>query len=773
MKTGERHQAISCLLFAIAMTQAPDITIATLLNGLSPDVNGEAINNIRCAYDFACRAHGQRRRSSGELYTDHDLAVAQTVLQLGLDDPTTLIVSLLHDVLRPHTGINQAAVAQSFGKEVAKLVSGVNELDNYVKQASQRANIVELGTKGIDRRTLEAIRRAILSIVDDDIRIILIRMADSLQELRKASNLQPERQLQIAYEAMHIFAQIANRLGIWQLKWELEDLAFRYLDPGQYRDIARRLDEKREQRTSRIEQAAAKLRNKLKEMNLRATVTGRPKHLYSIYRKMTRKQVDFDQIYDLEALRIILEPSDPAAYESKTNKEKDDEDRALCYQVLGAVHSLWQPIPREFDDYIASPKTNGYKSLHTAVLDIETGQRLEIQIRTVRMHLEAEKGVAAHWAYKEQEGRWSTSLQRRIQTLRGLLATLQEEDVVGENGESLEIERLEERIHVFTPLGDVVDLPSGSTPIDFAYQIHTEIGHRCRGARVNSKIVSLDCKLKSGDRVEILTAKRGGPNRDWMNPSMGYTATPRTRSKIRQWFRQQEREQNIIRGREVVERELRRLGLADGYSIQEIAAALKYRDVAEFLAKVGFGDIQSAQVSGAISLMHQSLSPEDEELLPLLRPKPKGKGLIVKGVTGLYTKLAGCCNPAPPEPIVGYITRGSGITIHHRDCPQLANMQGEDRQRIIDEGVEWGTDTDTHPVPIVVRAYRRPGLIEDMINILRGQQISIPSTKTVTANSIMTVYLIAEVTDLKQLEYLLTKFDNLPNVIEAHRQRWS
>jgi GTP pyrophosphokinase len=486
---------------------------------------------------------------------------------------------------------------------------------------------------------------------------------------------------------------------------------------------------------------------------------------------MKRKQLEFDQVYDLEALRVILEPSDPKSYLNKSRKEQEEEDRTVCYQVLGAVHNLWQPIPREFDDYIANPKANGYQSLHTAVLDSKTGQRLEVQIRTLRMHEEAERGVAAHWAYKEQGTRLSASIQRRIQTLRGLLATLQDDDIVNEGSESLEIENLEENIQVITPIGDVVDLPYGATPIDFAYQIHTEIGHRCRGARVNGKLVSLDYKLKRGDRVEILTAKRGGPNRDWMNPSLGYTANPRTRSKIRHWFRQQEREQNIAQGREVIQRELRRLGLGDSYTVQEIAKALKYKDVEDFLAKVGFGDIQSTQISGAISLIQHK--PEDAELLPLLQPRKKGKGLVVKGVSGLYTRFAGCCNPIPPDPIVGYITRGSGITIHHRDCPQLANIRGEDRKRLIDEGIEWGSEAETHPVPIVVRAYQRPGLLEEMINFLRAQKISVPSTKTLTANSIVTIYMIAEITDLKQLEYLLTKFENLPNVIEARRQSWS
>ncbi len=764
------------------MNRYPVITLDTFIKGLPADMSGEAVKQIRCAYDFANRAHAMKRRDSGELYIEHDLAVAQTILQLGFGDAATLTASLLHDVLRPHTSTTIEAVRDSFGPDVAMLVEGLADLDRYTQKAtasaSEKKKRAQLGVAVLDdKQILEGIRRAIRTIIDDDIRIILIRMADSLQNLRKASNLEREQQQQIAYEALHIYARLANRLGIWQLKWELEDLAFRYLDPEKYREIARGLDARREERNQRIEEAANKLRVRLKEMGLRGTVTGRSKHIYSIYRKMKRKQLNFDQIYDLEALRVILEPNDPQAYAAKSLKEKEEEDRNLCYQVLGVVHSLWEPIPREFDDYIAKPKANGYMSLHTAVQTSkkpdETKYKLEVQIRTLRMHIEAEKGVAAHWAYKEQGVNLSASVQRRIEALRGLLVMLQEEDITSENGESLEIETLEERIQVLTPIGDVVDLAYGSTPIDFAYQIHTEIGHRCRGARVNGKMVSLDYKLKTGDRVEILTAKRGGPNRDWMNPSMGYTATARTRSKIRQWFRQQEREQNIQQGREVVERELRRLGLSDTYTVQDIATALKYNDEEDFLARVGFGDIQSNQVSGAITLMRQHLDEKDQELLPLLRPKPKGKGLIVKGVSGLATKIAGCCNPIPPDPIVGYITRGSGITIHKRDCKQLARMDGEDRDRIVEEGIEWGMDANVYPVPLVVRAYQRSGLLEDMISILRGQKVNVPSTKTLTANSIMTIYLIVEVADLQQLEYILAKFNNLPNVTEARRQKWA
>ncbi|HMT19802.1 MAG TPA: TGS domain-containing protein, partial [Promineifilum sp.] len=549
--------------------------------------------------------------------------------------------------------------------------------------------------------------------------------------------------------------------------------------PEKYREIVRQLDEKDESRTLKIERAAARLRERLNEMGLRAVVTGRPKHIYSIYRKMMRKELDFGQIYDIQALRVIIElpeyitagtstNSNDKKRNTKARRERGDLERDLCYQVLGAVHSLWQPIRGEFDDYIGSPKANGYKSLHTAVIDSESGQKLEVQIRTQRMHEEAERGIAAHWAYKEQGTHISSSTQRQLQNLRELLVTLQEEedDVDG----LVDVGKLEERIHVYTPNGKIIDLPLGSTSIDFAYQIHTELGHLCRGARVNGKLVSLDYQLKSGDKVEIVKGKRGGPNRDWMNPSLGYTGSARTRSKIRQWFRQQERDQNIAQGREVIERELKRLGLLEVYTVEDIAHALKYDNLEEFLAKVGFGDIQTAQITGAIAVMQQALRAEYKELLPLFRPPAsRRKGLTVRGVEGLHTRMAGCCNPIAPEPIIGYITRGQGVTIHSQSCDQLKGIT--DKERLIE--VDWGTESEKYPIPIVVTAYRRGGLIEDMVSTLRGQQINVPKTKLVTVDNIMKVYLIAEVADINQLNWLLTKLENLPKVIKAQRQSWS
>ncbi|MBK8985757.1 MAG: bifunctional (p)ppGpp synthetase/guanosine-3',5'-bis(diphosphate) 3'-pyrophosphohydrolase [Chloroflexi bacterium] len=575
------------------MTQSEITTISELLAALPEGATGKTTDSISRAYLFAKEAHAEERRVSGESYLEHDLGVAQVLVKLGVD-AHTIVAGLLHDCLYAHTTKREGDLRQAFGEEITALVVGVNKLYAYAEQQSR----MNQQTDESGSARLEATRRAILSIIEGDIRVILIRMADCLQDLRKASGLPREQQLAIANEAMNIYAPLANRLGVWQFKWELEDLAFRYLEPEAYREIASKLAERRTGRAERIDQATGRLSTRLKEMGLKATVTGRPKHIYSIARKMKRKQISFEQIFDVHAVRVILEPSDKDAYAKMSLKEKDETDRNLCYQVLGAVHSLWQPIPKEFDDYIASPKANGYKSLHTAVIDNLSGQTLEVQIRTARMHEEAEKGIAAHWAYKEDGARVTASVQRRIQNLRELLVALREVGDPTTDSEIFETELLAERIYAFTPRGDVVDLPVGSTPIDFAYQIHTEVGHRCRGARVNGKMVSLDYKLKSGQRVEILTAKRGGPSRDWMNASLGYTGSARTRSKIRQWFRAQEREQNILQGREVVERELRRLGLSDVYSVADIAEALKYDDVDSFLAKVGLATFKVRKSAG-------------------------------------------------------------------------------------------------------------------------------------------------------------------------------
>ncbi|MDX1616387.1 MAG: bifunctional (p)ppGpp synthetase/guanosine-3',5'-bis(diphosphate) 3'-pyrophosphohydrolase [Candidatus Promineifilaceae bacterium] len=723
------------------MTRIPPATIKQLRQLLHENGSSNRLELVEQAFQFVKSGHGDRRRQSGELYWQHDLEVAFLVAQLGVD-VSTIAAAMLHDILLPHTERRLDDVRTKFGEDVESLVAALDKLAPYTdKHDDQRGD-----------KTLERIRRAILTIVDGDARVIVIHLADRLVDLRSAKGLPVEVRRRLAKEARDIHAPLANRLGIWQLKWEIEDRAFSYLETKQFDRIAQQIAERRPERTERIDQAVAKLNERITAAGIEAEVSGRPKHIYSIFRKMRDKGLNFEQIYDIRALRVIVEESDPS----------------LCYQALGIVHNLWQPIPHEFDDYIARPKSNGYQSLHTAVID-ERGQNLEVQIRTRAMHEEAERGIAAHWAYKEG-GRGGDAFSQHVNWLRQLISSLREEDGADPDDEVLKGEILGERIYVFTPQGDVIDLPTGATPIDFAYAIHTEVGHRCRGARVNGKMVSLDYQLRSGEKVEVITASKGGPSRDWMNESLGYAASARTRSKVRSWFRQQERDKNIAQGRDVVNRELKRLGVTDVYTIQDIAQALKFDDAEQFLAKVGFGDIQSAQIGGAIAALQQKLKPDDELRQLLERTQKKtGKQPTVRGLSGLHTKMAKCCNPIPPEPIMGYITRGRGVTIHTEHCKQL--LATREPERWIE--VEWGADEDTYPIPIVIRAYRRPGLMDDIANLLTGANIALSKTKTVNEDGIATIFMVAEVSSLDQLNWILGRFEKLNNVIEARRQRWS
>lgn len=730
------------------------ISLDELVASLPAGTPQPAINDIIKAYQFVQETHAEHQPDLTQHLTKHSVAVAHIISQLELDSPT-IIAALLHNLLPYNLDTSDIEIA--FGGKTAHLITGLKKLATYTQEYSDET----------DTTRWEEIRGAMLTIIEGDIRVVLVQLANILQQLRKAGEQPVAERQAVAQKVMYIYAPLANRLGIWQLKWELEDLAFRYSQPEQYKKIASRLDEKRVVREERIQTAITTLREAVSEVGIEATIIGRPKHIYSIYRKMERKKVDFSEIYDAQALRVIISTEELEA-SNKKRKQKDQLAKGLCYQVLGFVHSLWQPIPQEFDDYVGSPKPNGYQSLHTAVRD-EAGNTLEVQIRTDRMDKEAERGVAAHWAYKEGEGQARTALNRRIQQFREMLATVQqatESQVL--DTEALHNEVFGERVYVFTPRGDVLELPAGSTPIDFAYKIHTEVGHRCRGAKIDNKMVSLDYQLKSGERVEIITAGRGGPSRDWMSESLGYTGSARTRGKIRQWFRQQERDKNIVQGRDIVLRELKRLGLQDEISLDELALAMHETDVDQFLLKVGFGDIQLAQLGGAIAVIQKESRPDDE-LVQLLSPSEKThKGMTVKGMSGLHTKLAKCCTPIPPEPILGYITRGRGVTVHNANCATLNSIS--ERERIIE--VDWGIEKQTHPIPMVIRAYHRSGLVEEIAKILQGRNITVPKTKRTTANTISTIYLIAEVHNLEELHWLFQRVEKVKNVFEVRRQRW-
>jgi len=582
----------------------------------------------------------------------------------------------------------------------------------------------------------------VLAMVDD-LRVIIIKLADRLHNMRTLDYLPPDRQLRVARETMDVFAPLANRLGIWQLKWQLEDLAFRYLEPEQYHTIARLVAEQRAQRVSYLERAIAAVRARLDEEGLHYRITGRSKHLYSIYCKMQEKDRSFDQIYDLFGIRVIVE------------QERE------CYHALGAIHSLWRPIAGEFDDYIALPKDNGYQSLHTAVIALE-GRPLEVQIRTEAMHQVAEYGVAAHWRYKEGPSR-NIRFEERLNLVLQARELPAEADDALQFASALKGDLFAERVYVFTPKGDIVDLPAGSTPVDFAYLIHSEIGHRCRGAKIDGRLVALDYQLQTGDQVEILTAKQGGPSRDWLNPHLNYVATQRARQKIRRWFRAQERDQNIAQGREILDRELRRLGL-DQESYTEIAALFNFDTVDDFLEALGFGDINPQQIATKID----QASAKSERLKLQAIPERAVTDIRVKGVGDLYTRMATCCKPVPGDEIIGYITRGKGVTVHRTDCPNITHLQ--ERERLVN--VSWGEARDEYPVQIEIQGIDRRGLLRDIAAEIADLGLNMSSAQVTThSDNTATVSLTVAVEGISQLSMVMTRLQGIRDVLDVRRQR--
>jgi GTP pyrophosphokinase len=716
--------------------------LETLLARLDGNLAPPDRDLIQRAYELAATAHEGQPRASGEPYIQHSLAVAKILGDLHLD-PVVIAAALLHDVVED-TGFTIEDIQKEFGDEVARLVDGVTKLQ-HIDQLSN------LEQRSLSDLNSESLRKTFLAMVDD-VRVVLIKLADRLHNMRTLSALPDERRKRIARETLDVFAPLANRLGIWQMKWELEDLGFRYLEPQKYKEIARLIAERRSEREAQIERILATLMKKLADAGIEADVTGRPKHIYSIYRKMSRKGVTFDQIYDERALRVIV------------------EDVAACYQALGIVHSLWRPIPGEFDDYIATPKDNMYRSLHTAVV-ADDGKTLEVQIRTQEMHQTAEYGIAAHWRYKEG-GRRDTEYENKIAWLRSLLDWRHDVNDATDFVESLKTDVFQDRVYVFTPRGDIIDLPAGATPIDFAYHVHTEVGDRCRGAKANGRLVSLDYQLRTGDQVEILTAKRGGPSRDWLNPHLGYTKTQRARAKIRQWFKRQDRDKNIAQGREFLERELKRLGV-DALGHDRIAKLFGYDKVDDFFAAVGTGDINTQQIAAQIvnlDMEQRAATAPDVAGVPVELPAlplpVSGRGVEVRGTGGLLTHLARCCNPLPGDDIVGYITRGRGVTVHRRDCPNI--LSSEEHERLIE--VSWGGAHQTYPVMVKIVAYDRGGLLHEISGIVAGEGINMSQVNSITNRNIATVFTTMEITSIDQLAKVLAKIERVPNVIEARRQ---
>jgi GTP pyrophosphokinase len=711
--------------------------IETLLDRLPYDISSEEQAFIRKAYEWADAAHYGTRRASGEPFIEHSLETAQTVAELGLDT-ATVAASLLHDVIED-TSITREELEEEFGAEVASLVDGVTKL----KQ------IDELGQTGPGKfpsERAESLRKMFLAMADD-VRVVMIKLADRLHNMRTLWALRPDQQQRIASETLEIFAPLTNRLGIWQIKWQLEDLSLRYLDPVKYREISGLVAEGQANRQLYLESIVGLLQEELTQIGITAEISGRPKHIYSIYEKMQRKGISFAQIYDVRAIRVLVD------------RVQD------CYAALGVVHSLWRPIPGEFDDYIATPKDNMYQSLHTAVVTDE-GKTLEVQIRTHEMHRRAEYGIAAHWRYKEHAKR-DPAFEAKIAWLRSLMEWRQEVTDAYEFVDALKSDVFEERVYVFTPKGDIIDLPAGSTPIDFAFHIHTEIGYRCRGAKVDGKLVSLDHQLRNGEQVEILTTKRGGPGRDWLNPALGYVKTSRARQKIRQWFRRQDRDQNIARGRDLLDRELKRLGVTE-LSYEAIAKRFDYEKVDDFLAAIGFGDVNTQQIATRVM-------PDEgpERVIPteVIPRRPSPTGVRVRGVGNLLTNLARCCNPAPGDEITGYITQGRGVTVHRCDCPNILYLAEGHRERVIE--VEWenGRAPEVYPVVVHVLAYDRDGLLRDISGVVADENINMSavSIKTLRRRNLADMIATLEIQSVSQLSRVLAKIEALPNVLEASR----
>jgi len=716
--------------------QAQSVSLEKLLKDIPETPSQDGRELIKRAYKQAEAAHAHQKRASGEPYIQHCLAVAQILADLRLD-PVTIAAALLHDTVEDST-VTLEDLRQNFGDEVARLVDGVTKLGQINK-------VSQLGRRDLRDEEAESLRKMFLAMADD-VRVVLIKLADRLHNMRTLGALSKEQQQRIAEETLEIFAPLANRLGIWQIKWELEDLGFRYLNPTKYQEITALLDERRADRERRIARIVRILEKRLRKEGIEAEISGRPKHIYSIYTKMQRKGLPFEQIHDVRGVRIIV------------NTVRD------CYAVLGIVHSLWRPIPGEFDDFIATPKDNMYQSLHTAVVGPD-GKTLEVQIRTHEMHRIAELGIAAHWRYKEHAKR-DPVFEAKIAWLRSLMDWRQELTDAWEFIDSLKTDVFQDRVYAFTPKGDIIDLPAGSTPVDFAYRIHTEVGHRCRGAKVNGRLVSLDYQLKTGDQVEILTAKRGGPSRDWLNPHLGYIKTSRARQKIRQWFRRQDRTEAIAQGRQLLEKELKRLGL-DQKNHEEIAALFKFDKVEDLLAAIGYGDINVQQI--AAKLIEVEREPEEVGLPETAPPPPVVSGVTVRGVGDLLTRVAGCCHPLPGDPVVGYVTRGRGITIHRQDCPNILYLV--DRERLIE--VEWGEELkQVFPVMIEVLAYDRTGLMRDITEIMAGERINITSASVTTHPRDHTAVITAtlEISSIEQLSRVLTRIERLPNVFEARRK---
>jgi GTP pyrophosphokinase len=723
------------------------------LAALPPSYASEERRRIAEACDLLVSCRGGQTLETGESAVRHLLSTADILAGLHMD-ADALIAALLNGCLQ-RSGLTEAQLSERLGPGIAGMVGDLHRI-------GQIANVDAVIAAKDQNRHEENLRRLLLGIAED-VRVVLVVLAERLHLMRSIKGLEDERRRKIAGDTQRVYAPLANRLGIWQVKWELEDLALRYLEPAEYKRIAKLLGDRRAERERYIADVIATLQAKFEEAGLRAEISGRPKHIYSIWRKMQRKNVDIEQIFDLRALRVLV------------------DDVAGCYAALGIVHGLWRHIPKEFDDYIATPKGNMYQSLHTAV--VGPGDKpLEVQIRTWDMHRHAELGVAAHWAYKESKGH-DAGFQRRVVWMRNWLERKGEGDEAEDLLERFKAEMEPAHVYVLTPQSKVIELPKGATPLDFAYAIHSEIGHRCRGARVNGRIAPLNQPLTSGQTVEILTQKNAAPSRDWLSPHQGYLTTAKARNRVRQWFKLQDYDRHAGEGRALLEKELNRLGIEEKPRLDQIARRYNFHKGEDVLAAIGRGELAVGQVARQVGEPRAEERKEPEptpgtEQPPAPRKRQKhversGRHteVVVEGVDDLMTHMAQCCKPVPYDLIVGYVTRGRGVTVHRRDCTNVLKMPEEERERLIE--VHWSAQHRdiAYPVDLLVLAADRKGLLRDVSSVFSDEEIDVIGVHTTSDRRTdrASMRFTVEVKDMDQLAHVLVKLGQIPDVLQVRR----
>jgi len=720
-----------------------DAAIRHWLDNLAPLYGIEELKLIAGACAALTRCRGDRRIETGETHVRHVLSTADILAQLHMDHET-LIASLLNGCM-DQGDLTESRIAERFGPGIARMVGDLARI-------GQIANVEAIIAAKDQREHEENLRRLLLGIAED-VRVVLVVLAERVHLMRAIKDLEPERRARIARDTQRIYAPLANRLGMWQVKWELEDLSLRYLEPEAYQRIAHAIAERREERERYIQAVIATLERTFAEAGIKAEVTGRPKHIYSIWRKMQRKGVDIGEIFDLRAVRVLVDTV------------------ADCYAALGLAHGLWRHIPKEFDDYIASPKGNLYQSLHTAVIGPED-KPLEIQIRTHEMHRHAELGVAAHWAYKESRKGHDAEFQRRVNWMRSFLELKSEGEDATDILERFKAEFEPVHIYVLTPHAKVVELPKGATPLDFAYAVHSEIGHRCRGARVNGRIVPLSYSLNSGETVEILTQKNAAPSRDWLSPHQGYLTTARARNRVRQWFKQQDHDLHSQAGRTALDKELARLGITEKPQLDQLAPRYNFKRGEDLLAAIGRGDLSVGVVARQVGepRVPEQREPEPRPRTPA-KPKPGAGEVVVEGVDDLMTQIAHCCKPVPYDAIVGFVTRGRGVTVHRRDCPNVRHLPPGEAERLV--RVRWADQPAdaTYPVDILVIAADRKGLLRDISSVFADLDVDVVAVNTHSERTTDTAAMrfTVEVQDMDHLGRVLTKLAQTPDVLDVRR----